>query len=937
MSGNQVLVVYPLPIGRGGHGSISRVLTLAEWLAKEGTAVDFVVVGEIDSNLDKRLRRSFRTLVKVTRNNYDTPRPEDFQESLAGYAIPDYFIPSGPLTATVRGLVSGIGYRAIISSYCWTAPIVAPLRGLLRILDVQDIFHLHARECRRATGSKTNFELHPKTEAHLWRQWDALLAITDEDASYIQSHVPASIPIIVAPHGAQFIESEPRPGLDDRAAYFGSDNDCNIQSLRWFLREVWPRVLDKRPTARLTVSGLISDRLRQELGSAGVKWNGFVQNIDRQLKQAGLVVAPYTYGSGLKIKVIEALSAGKAVITTTAGAAGAKLISGQHAVVTNDPSEMAARIAVLLGNIGMRLELGRAALAHADRVFSNRRCYGSILKYIKGQTPTSAARPEYGSAIVNRIQRYWEFLKQPKIAVYGNGGHTRYLLEVLRENRIPAHIVIDRNAETISHHPEGVTVIPVSKISAHSVGLIVLSSQSYEKEMWKDLESVRSSGHAVIGLYNTHLVTPNLASLEESRSGTFPVGPDLSFGRFLICDPNLKSSAGHYLSYSRHIFDAARRLGSLPIVAANRKLSLSEEETCWKESVLPVFDFDYWEELTGPENQVFEHLLRRASSFASALSSLADSIGISAEDHLFLPYANLVELLGLRECFAVRPNATPILHCLFRLDLEDEARCLRVSPAAADALLAYAMAGLYREFGRAHVKFWTDSKLLSSEYSTRLGVPFGVVPIPVDPSIAPTNRGGLRKPLKLLYLGDARDEKGFDQLTSLLKHLGSKIDEGSVHLAVQGNLNPYSGSSVRIAHQRLSRDRRVELIDNPLSSEEYRSRLLSADLILLPYQAQRYRRRTSGILAEALCAGLPVVIPDGTWMSAQLDAGFGAGVRFGGGNGTCFSDAVKAAVEGWDRLRSLALERAASFHAVHSPDNFVSKLLRDSQHPLRFD
>src|SRR5207249_2422257 len=63
---------------------------------------------------------------------------------------------------------------------------------------------------------------------------------------------------------------------------------------------------------------------------------------------------------------------------------------------------------------------------------------------------------------------------------------------------------------------------------------------------------------------------------------------------------------------------------------------------------------------------------------------------------------------------------------------------------------------------------------------------------------------------------------------------------------------------------------KVELITEPLSSKEYWDLLSSGDIVLLPYDRDSYYARSSGILAESLAAGIPSLVPAGTWMAKQF-------------------------------------------------------------------
>ncbi|MEE7448425.1 hypothetical protein MRF4_11660 [Methylobacterium radiotolerans] len=131
------------------------------------------------------------------------------------------------------------------------------------------------------------------------------------------------------------------------------------------------------------------------------------------------------------------------------------------------------------------------------------------------------------------------------------------------------------------------------------------------------------------------------------------------------------------------------------------------------------------------------------------------------------------------------------------------------------------------------------------------------------------------RPLVLAYLGDAREEKGFHHLPDLMS--ATEADRTSPALILKSQVyytSDYPEPACLTAAARLrstSRDR-VTLIEGPLNSRDYARELLKSDAILIPYRRADYVARSSGIFSEALAGGIPVIVPAGTWMSAECDA-----------------------------------------------------------------
>jgi glycosyltransferase involved in cell wall biosynthesis len=189
----------------------------------------------------------------------------------------------------------------------------------------------------------------------------------------------------------------------------------------------------------------------------------------------------------------------------------------------------------------------------------------------------------------------------------------------------------------------------------------------------------------------------------------------------------------------------------------------------------------------------------------------------------------------------------------------------------------------------------------------------------VDPRFTPAD--GLRRasPIVVSYFGDARREKGYHRLPGVADLVRPALDRGDVRLVIQSNFN-LPGGETGIAHARelLKAGRGIEILDEPLVDEDYCRRMAATHLLVLPYDADRYVARTSGILAEAIHAGVPVVVPDGTWLSEQLRR-HGAGVSFDPWQSDGLERSVERALTNLPDLLARARDRRRAFVAFHNP------------------
>ena len=224
----------------------------------------------------------------------------------------------------------------------------------------------------------------------------------------------------------------------------------------------------------------------------------------------------------------------------------------------------------------------------------------------------------------------------------------------------------------------------------------------------------------------------------------------------------------------------------------------------------------------------------------------------------------------------------------------------------------------------------TDTDLLSEAWGGALNRPFMTVPIPFRHELLtkaefPKSPGA---PRSIVYLGDARIEKGYQFLPSMVSMLWDRfIEPGFAECVFQSNYNLAGGErGVPEARLRLQQfPYGIRLLTHKLKPEEYYEVLSQGDIVVLPYDPESYSRRSSGVLIEAVVAGKVAVVPKGSWLASQVSP-TGA-VIYDHPQG--LSDAVAMALENFDELSADAQAHAPRHAALHSPDVFIRRLLEN--------
>jgi glycosyltransferase involved in cell wall biosynthesis len=139
------------------------------------------------------------------------------------------------------------------------------------------------------------------------------------------------------------------------------------EAMRVLVRDVWPLVVRRVPGARVMLAGRGAERLGLSAG-AGIELAGEIASASELFQTFSLLLFPLPRGSGMKVKVLEAMASGVPVVTTPAGAEG--IVPSDGVIVRTEPEELAAAAAELLADPEARRQRGAAARTDFERRFA---------------------------------------------------------------------------------------------------------------------------------------------------------------------------------------------------------------------------------------------------------------------------------------------------------------------------------------------------------------------------------------------------------------------------------------------------------------------------------------------------------------------------------------------------------------------------------------
>jgi glycosyltransferase involved in cell wall biosynthesis len=122
--------------------------------------------------------------------------------------------------------------------------------------------------------------------------------------------------------------------------------DANYEAMHWFVREVYPRVLEQMSDVHLLITG---DHANKSLPSLkNITLTGYVNDIKSLIASCSVSIAPLLSGGGTRLKILEAMAIGVPVVATSKGAEGLGAQDGEHLLVSDDPDAFAKGIVRIL-------------------------------------------------------------------------------------------------------------------------------------------------------------------------------------------------------------------------------------------------------------------------------------------------------------------------------------------------------------------------------------------------------------------------------------------------------------------------------------------------------------------------------------------------------------------------------------------------------------
>ena len=235
-----------------------------------------------------------------------------------------------------------------------------------------------------------------KYELDVLNQVDGIAAISKRDAEDFRK-LGCKRPIEIIPFGLNIQKYIPadNPKTDLDLFHLGSmDWSPNIEGLDWFLSEIWPAIHSKSSEADFYLAGRDMPERFFDTTSPNVVVVGEVEDAMKFIKSKSLMVVPLLSGGGIRVKIIEGMALGKAIISTSVGAEGIHYTHKKDIWIANTPDEFAEAVNYFKNNPEKIIELGNNARKLVESEYANEIIIKKLLTFYKYLQTVPVDNPE---------------------------------------------------------------------------------------------------------------------------------------------------------------------------------------------------------------------------------------------------------------------------------------------------------------------------------------------------------------------------------------------------------------------------------------------------------------------------------------------------------------------------------------------------------------
>jgi glycosyltransferase involved in cell wall biosynthesis len=262
-----------------------------------------------------------------------------------------------------------------------TAPYALKIPQVKRIVDIDNLLAIMLREdvnfgknWFQKSRRYLAFKKMKNYENKIYRPFDKCLVVSDLDVKRVQEYTEIQpSQLICAPNGVDLDVNQPvkAPKVNGQLIYNGALTYYpNYDAMSYFLTEIFPIILQARPELTVVITGKTDGVPIDQLPfQEYIQFTGYVEDIRPFVSSSQVCIVPLRQGAGTRLKILEAMALGTAVVSTRKGAEGLSFSHPEHILLADTPQEFANAVVLLLNNEELRLNLEQSALKAVQTMY----------------------------------------------------------------------------------------------------------------------------------------------------------------------------------------------------------------------------------------------------------------------------------------------------------------------------------------------------------------------------------------------------------------------------------------------------------------------------------------------------------------------------------------------------------------------------------------
>ncbi|HNY02533.1 MAG TPA: glycosyltransferase family 4 protein [Bacteroidales bacterium] len=348
---HRILIISPTPTHPVNAGNRSRIFVYSKYLIELGHEVHFLYSDQEDADItameqywgNRFHHVSYKAPVRQEFNKY----LKKFNSNYQYYShIDDHY--NELLDARIAELKKQYDFSAVIIEYIFNTKAFFNFgNDVIKVVDTHDVMTDRHKHFLRAGKPAVWYSTPKREEKKGIDRADYVMAIQDKEAAFYRKITRKKV--ITVGHIVNVAVPESREVPRPRLLFVGSNNPNNFHAITDFLRDYFPLLRTHYPGLECYMAGKICQAFEDTEGLVKL---GEVADLADAYRESDLVFNPLTIGTGLKIKMIEALGQGKPVISTTVGAEGLEEGEGKAFLIADTPEQFSRQLGRLLNEPG---------------------------------------------------------------------------------------------------------------------------------------------------------------------------------------------------------------------------------------------------------------------------------------------------------------------------------------------------------------------------------------------------------------------------------------------------------------------------------------------------------------------------------------------------------------------------------------------------------